>query len=70
MIHTNHSLNQFMSGVLRTSCLITTSGESRPRHEHSYTNQCEDVCLNCTKKECNGNCPIIRKAKKERKNQK
>lgn len=65
MIHTNQSLRQATRGMLRASSLIATSSKSR-RHEHTRTNQCEDVCLNCTKKNCGGNCSIIRKAKKER----
>ena len=68
MVRTNQTLTEFRSGMMRASGLITS--ESRERREHSRVNQCEDVCLNCTKDDCNGNCPMIRRAKKERKNQK
>lgn len=70
MVRTNQSLGQFRRGMMRASSLITTSSELNPRHEHYRVNQREDVCLNCIKDECNGNCSMIRRAKKERKNQK
>lgn len=68
MVRTNLTLAEFKRGMARTTSIITS--ESRKRPESYRANQCEDVCLNCIKDDCNGNCPMIRKAKKERKNQK
>lgn len=62
MIRTNLTLTESLRGMARASNLITS--ESRKRPEHFRTNQCEDVCLNCIKDDCNGNCAMIRKAKK------